>query len=569
MRFTTIFSALASSSALLVSAQVVTQVPAPPVTPPPATAPKAEDARLREALRNSLSANVLSNETGFAIAISTNAGTMPLSLDEAIRLGLEHNLQLQVDRYTPIISQFDYRRTYGVYDPIFSSEIGRATSTREGGGFNDITGEQFPASTSSRNYMLAGVDGYLPSGMTYGLGYDFGNQKANTPFQIGTNSFGQPIFGQRSTDTWDSGGVVSVRQPLLRNLWIDQPRLAIKLSRNNVRISELDFETSLMTVITTIEKAYYELIAARETVTVQISAVAVKQQFFDENTRRVQVGTLAPLDAQLAAADLALAQTELIVARNAAVTAESVLKGLISDNFISVLHTRLELTDKLLAVAANVDLQDAFKQAIENRPELQRARILLQNQNLQLKYDFNQLFPQLDLFGTWGVNGLDANLGGSLNDLSNKRFPEDRYGLSISVPLSLQSERMAYKASKAAKAQAILNLKQQEESVIQAVYDDARRVQTLWEIIPLTRERTIYSKAALEAEQKKVTAGKSTTYDVLNIASDLTRAQVNEIIAVRNYNVALADLAFRQGTTLQRRNVDRPLPAASAAAPSR
>jgi outer membrane protein TolC len=324
-----------------------------------------------------------------------------------------------------------------------------------------------------------------------------------------------------------------------------------------------------MTVITTIETAYYDLIAARETVTVQIAAVAVKQQFYDENTRRVQVGTLAPLDAQLAAADLALAQTELILARNRAVTAEATLKGLITDNFLSQLNTRLELTDKLLAVAVNVDLPDAFKQAMENRPELQRLRVELQNKNLQLKYDFNQLFPQLDVFGTWGVNGLDSNLGGALNDLSNKRYPEDRYGLSISVPLSLQSERMAYKASKAAKAQAILLLKKKEEEIIQAVYDDVRNVQTLWEVIPLTRERTVYSRAALEAEQKKVAAGKSTTFDVLNIASDLTRAQVNEIIAVRNYNVALANLAFREGTTLQRRNVDRPLPPGSGAVPSR
>lgn len=553
----------------MVSAQVVTQVPAQPLAPAAETAPPAEDARLRGALRNSMSAKTLSNQTDFAIVLSTNAGTMPLSLDEAIRLGLEHNLQLQVERYTPIISQYDYRGTYGYYDPKFISEVSRATSTREGGGFNAVTGVQFPATTSSRDAMTAGLGGFLPTGLNYDLGFNFGNQKATTPFQIGTNSFGQPIFGQRSTDTWDSRGIVTVSQPLLRNLWIDQPRLNIKKSRNNVRLSELDFETSLITVITAIEKAYYELIAARETVTVQIAAVAVKQQFFDENSRRVQVGTLAPLDAQLAAADLALVQSDLIQARNAAVTSEAVLKGLISDNFLALLSTRLELTDQLLAVPMNVDLPDVFRQTMENRPELQRLRVELQNQNLQLKYDFNQLFPQLDIFGTWGVNGLDPNLGGSLNDLSHKRFPEDRYGLSISVPLSLQSERMAYRASKAAKAQAILRLKQKEEEVIQAAYDVARRVQTLWEIIPLTRQRTIYSKAALEAEQKKVAAGKSTTYEVLRIASEQTRAQVNEILAVRDYNAALADLAFTEGTTLQRRNVDRPSPPGSAAVPSR
>ena len=133
-----------------------------------------------------------------------------------------------------------------------------------------------------------------------------------------------------------------------------------------------------MLTITLVEKAYYELIAARETVRVRESDLTVKQQIFGEQRRRVEVGALAPLEEKLAQSEVALAQTQLLLARNDAATADSILKALIHDRFVSHLDTRVELTDKLLAIPATPNLQDAFKDAVEKRPDLQSMRINLE-----------------------------------------------------------------------------------------------------------------------------------------------------------------------------------------------
>lgn len=492
-------------------------------------------------------------------ALTTNGMVAQLSLREAIELALVNNLQIQTERYTPIILDYNRRALYGYYDPIFNSSVSRSSTERESGGFNQITGNPFPGTTSDIDSMTAGLGGWLPTGMRYDIGHTVNEVDATAPVQIGTNSFGQPIFGRRRTLTYNSGATISAQQPLLRNFWIDAPRLAIRLARRDVRISELQYERIIMDVIKRVEQAYYDLIAARELIRVGESDVAVKKQFFDEQHRRVEVGTLAPLEEKLAQAELAAAQVLLIAYRRDAANAESILKGLIDDDFIRNVDVRLELNDRLLALPEILHLHDAFRDAVENRPDLHAARVRLERQQVQLKYTFNQLFPSLDVFATYGANGLDRRLGGALDDIANRTFPNHSFGLALSLPLTMHTERQRHKAAKAELEQLILAFKQLEEFILQEVEVQLREVLTAWNSIPLRREQTVYQQAALEAEQKKLAAGKSTSFNVLSIASALTAAQANEIGTLRDYNKALAELSFRKGTTLQRWRIDQPV----------
>ena len=517
MRFTKLFSALAASLSMAATAQVT-------------------------------------NITPVSIAPTVNQ----LSLDDAVRLALEHNLDIQVQRYNPVISEYDRRSLYGYYDPTFRTELGHSEITRPSGGINVNTGNDFPGTRSKSDYADFGLGGYLPTGMRYDLTHSISESIVGTPNFVGTNSSGQPIYNNKITDTYYSGALLTLSQPLLRNFWIDAPRLAIQLARRNVRMSELDTERGIMLIITTVERSYYELIAARETVRVREQDVAVKQQFFDEQRRRVEVGTLAPLEEKLAQSELALAQTTLLLARNDAATAESVLKAVVQDNFVNQLGVRMELTDKLLAVPAIPNLQDAFKDATEKRPDLQSMRINLEKHDIQLKFDKNQLYPQLDVFGSYGVNGVDVTPGNVLDDLAQRSAPQHSYGVILSLPLTLKRERENLKSDKAAKAQAILMFQRLEENIFVEVEFGVRQLRTLWEAIPLTKDRIEYARAALEAEQKKLNLGKSTSFDVLKLATDLTSAQLNEIVALKNYNQAAADLAVRTGTTFERRRIAVP-----------
>jgi outer membrane protein TolC len=586
MRFTKKLFALVSSLTLAASVQVGAQAPAqPPATPP------RDDAALREALRKALEGDTTptapARDTPLAPAVPVapvtpiaptplpaaplttypyvvsnfsigSTGVVALSLRDAIALALEHNLQLHVSRYNPVITEYGRRSLYAVYDPTITGSIGRENNNRESGGINLNTGNTQPGTRSETDTMSFGLSGQTPIGTTYGLTHVIGRNVVNTPFLLGTNSFGEPVFLRRQSDTYNSQAALTVTQPLLRDFWINNERLQIKLARRNVQISELLFERQVMDIVNRVEQAYYGLVAAREAVRVGESDVAVKKQFFDEQRKRVEVGILAPLDEKLAQAELAKSESALIGFRRLAADAESVLKALIHDNYINQVQIEIQLTDRLLAMPATLELFDAFREAVEKRPDLQQLRLELEKAQIQLKYDFNQLFPRLDAYGSLGYNGLDTDVGGALRDLSERNFEQSTYGLRLSFPLTMLGPRNNLKANKAVKEQAIWALKQLEDIVLQEVDFEVRLIRTLWAQIPYTREVTIAQQAAFDAERKKLEQGKSTSFNVLTIASDLTGAQVDEIRAILTYNQALAELAFRKGATLERWNIDRP-----------
>jgi outer membrane protein TolC len=587
MRFTKNLFALISSLAFATALQVGAQAPAQP----PATPVTDENANsVREALRKALGDDAPAapiRETPVAplapvmpvtpiaptplpaaplttypyVVTNTSLGStgvVALSLRDAIALALQHNLELQVFRYDPLVAEYARRSLYGAYDPVATARLGRSENTRESGGININTGNLQPGTRSETDTLSLGINGQTPIGTTYELANSLARNKVNTPFLLGTNSFGEPVFGSRNSDVYNAQSLFSINQPLLRDFWINNTRLQIKLARRDVHISELAFERQIMDVMNRVEQAYYDLLAARESVRVSETDVAVKKQFFDEQRRRVEVGILRALDEKLAQAELAKSEITLIGNRALAVDSENILKGLVFEDFSAQLSVGLQLTDRMLAMPATLDLFDAFKEAMENRPDLQQARITLEKARIQLKYDNNQLYPRFDAFATLGYNGLDTHARGALEDVGDRNFRQSSYGLQLSFPLTFWEARNRKRRDEASKEQAILDLKRQEEAIVQEVDMVVRQIRTLWAQIPYTREVTVAQQAALEAEKRTMEAGKSTSYNVLRIASDVATAQFEEITAILNYNKALADLAFRKGTTLQRWNIDRP-----------
>ena len=557
MRLTKIFCAIVSSLAVAVSAQVVTQIPAPAL-------PANHDDALREAARQALESAppqtgpLTTYDYSVTGSITNSRGpVVGLTLREAVALALQHNLDLKVFRYNPVISEYDRRALFGVYDPAFNAGFTHSERSNPPGGINLNTGNPTPGTETKVDNITAGLNGYLPTGLKYGFTGNLAENLVNAPFLLLSNS--PNVFGHRVSDTYSSAAAFTATQPLLRDFWIDSSRLQIKLAKRTVEINELAFERQMMDIVNRTEQAYYQLVATREGVRIGEADVAVKKQFYEEQQQRVKVGVLPSLEEKLAQAELGKSQSALINFRGQATDAEMILKGLIYDDFAKHLDSRIEPSDRLMALPASFELIDAFKEAMEKRPDLQQYRVLLEKAQIQLKYTHNQLFPRLDLTGTLGYNGLALSAGGALDQIAQQRYEQSSVGIALSFPLWRQADRNLHKAAQETKAQAIYALAQQEQIVQEQVDFEVRLIRTYWMQIPFTREVTLAEQAALDAERKKLEAGKSTSFQVLKIASDLTSAQVNEIKAILIYNQALSELSFRKGTTLERWRIDRPV----------
>jgi outer membrane protein TolC len=490
---------------------------------------------------------VLASATAVVTA-QTNAPPLvrQLSLQDCIQLALQHNLDLQIGRYNPQIALFNLNVGYGAYDPTFNlsgqhdhNEAGRQLL---GGGFI------IPGSISDDNSFSGGFNGALPSGATYALQ---GNTRDNYGHSFALLPNGTQI--EQPFENTSAAASFSVTQPLLKNSWIDNNRLVIYISKNRLKYSEVQLKLQIMQITTTLEQAYYDLIYNRENLNVQLKAVELAERLVMENKKRLEVGALAPLDLQSAEAQAASSRAAVIAARSQLGTQERLVKSLITDAYSSDwANVALEPSASLTAPAPVLNLQDSWTKGLTQRPELMQAKLDVERAGIQLKYDKNQLWPELDLFGTYGFNGTGAEFSDAFGDFKTTDHPFYTYGGKISVPLSNAKARNALKADKASMQQVVLTLKQLEQATLILIDNDIGTIRANYDQVQAAREAREYEENALDAEQKKLESGKSTTYTVLQVQRDLTTARGNEIQALDTYNKSLTTLSLHEGSTLDR-----------------
>jgi outer membrane protein TolC len=468
-------------------------------------------------------------------AQTNNPAARPLSLTDCFTEALKHNLDVQVQRYEPQISLYDLRAAFAsYYDPTLSFS-GQHDHNRSGGLFLTNT-----IPVSDDNYFTTGLGGSLPSGLSYDL---FGNAK-DTTVSGAENSGGQ--IG------------VSATQPLLKNFWIDNSRLAISVAKNRLQFSEQGLRQQIITTMTTVENAYYELIYARENVKVQRDALVLAQTQLDQDKKRVQIGSVAERDGTLEQDEAQVAQSRanLIAAESTLGTDQRVLKNQITDEYSKWFEADLQPTLTLEAPLQLFDLQDSWSKGMTQRPDLLQARLNVEQQGIQLKFFRNQLFPQLDLVGTIGYNGAGRGFSDTFDQYGTANRPFYSYGAQFSIPLSNAKARNNLNSGQAAEKQLLLKLKQFEQNIMVDIDNAVGVARSDYETVDASRQARIYAEAALNAEQKKYDVGKSTTFTVLQLQNKLTLARSQEIRDLANYNQALADLAKAEGSTLQRHHLD-------------
>jgi outer membrane protein TolC len=262
------------------------------------------------------------------------------------------------------------------------------------------------------------------------------------------------------------------------------------------------------------------------------------------------------LDEKQSEAQAASSRADLLASQGSEDTAQRVLKNLLSDDYNKWSKAHLLPTLALIAVPQKFDLQESWQNGLRLRPDLVQQRISLEKQGYIVRYQKNQILPQLDVVGTYGHAGSSTEYSGVFNQFSTGDYPFWSYGGQVTMPLSQTSSRNNYRAAKATKEQIALTLRQLEQGVMIQIENAIASVNTSFQRVGATREARIYAEAALEAEQKKLASGKSTSFEVLRLQRDLTTSRSSEIRSLADYNIALAQLAQYEGTTLERRHVN-------------
>lgn len=464
-----------------------------------------------------------------------------LTIDEAIQLALTNNLNIRISQITPMIDQFTLNGLFSAYDPAFNFGAVRSVNVTPGGGALADTPIQVPSSIGTIESYSAGITGTLPTGLTYNL---------SGPLQW--QQFSQ---GPSTRSVYQSAPGISLQQPLLKNSWFNGPRYQISLARKTLRIDQLALELQVMTVVNSVKAAYFNLVYARENVRVQESALQLAEQLVLENKKKAELGLMATLDEKQAESQAASSRANLVAAKDALVVQQNALKNLLTSSYGEWAKVTVVPAEPLIAVPEMLDVTECWRAAVAMRPDLQQAKLNIEKQHVAIKYQFNQLFPEVDVVGTYGHNATTASFADNFGVLNAGRYPYYSYGVQMTIPLDNVGARSAYKSAKAVLQQTLLQLKRTEQTIVIAIDNDVEAVRSDLLRVDATREARAFAEAALRAEQTKLEHGKSSSFFVLQLQSNLTAARSAEIRALADYNIAQEQLALDEGTILERNHI--------------
>lgn len=471
-----------------------------------------------------------------------------LTLEDCLQRAIEKNLGYRVARYDPRFATLALHAAYSPYDPSLNLAVGQSYRVIPRDSFVDPS--QFTPTTTSETWKdlySVGLGGLSPSGLTYGINANLARKQVTTSF-VPPNSLPTSLENSGYTD----GVSLDLRQPILKDFWIDGSRLNIQLAKNAVRQSEEGLRSALFNLCVAVTHNYYDWVGAREDVAIQAAALDLTERSLVEYRHRVEIGSLAPLEEKQAEAQVAFRRSELISAQERYDRLANALQGQISDDLAGVDGESLQPVGGLEIVPESFNRQDSWHKALTLRPDIRQQKLSLESWKVTLKYDRNQLFPQLDLVGSYGLQGNQSQFQPVLGDIADQTNPRFTYGIELKFPLSNRLARDRHKRDRLQLERELLQFKTLEQRAMREVNDVILAANSAQARIATTKATREFSEAALMAEQRKLEFGKSTSFNVLELQQAMVRAQIAQVQARVDFLKAVMNVAQAEGTVLDR-----------------
>jgi len=490
-------------------------------------------------------------------------GNLQLSAEDAIRLALENNVDIAVERYSPYFSLWGIQQSKGVLNPsiLFNTSLNRSVTPAA----SALQG----ASTVFNLNTLYNLTFHKPfePGLDVDVNFNTARARTNSSF-TSLNPSLTPNLG------------INFTQHLLKDYGRITRGRYLRIARNNYSISEDAFAAKVRDIVTSVLNSYWDLVFNDEDIRVKEASRKLAEVILEQNKIQAQVGTMAPLDVVQAEAEVAAREEAVVLSRFNKRMSEDQLKKLISSRLDAGVITApvvpLSKPESLQPPLA--DIKSAIQRAIENRQEVKQLLTAQDNYKIQVDYTRNQLRPTLDLVAGYSQNGLGGDTilrdysqgffnapiigitpGGfwdSLDSLFSRRYLGYVLGFNLRIPIGNDDAR-------AASAQAQINYKQGEARVASQRQAIALEVRQAYENISMnqallkTAEVTVrYQQQRLQGEQDKYSLGATTTRFILEAQRDLQAAQSRLLQARINLIKSRIALDKAVGDTLAAHNIE-------------
>ena len=510
----------------------------------------------------------------------------PLTLREVIALALQNNKDIEIARDTVKMAEFDLLTAHGSYDPKFSAqsyfERIKTPSTNLLSGASKLETSDITATTR--------FEGLTPKyGGSYRVDFSSVRVTSNNAFNVLNPSYPTAL-------------TFNYVQPLLRGRRFDLPRRQVEVAKKNLSLTDAQFRQRAIEVITSVQRSYWDLVFALRNVQIQRDSLTDARAQLEHNRRMVNEGALAPIDIVSTENQVANFEQTEFAALEDVNRAENNLKNLIAENQqAKIWNVSLIPTDQVDLTVPQVSLPDAMNAAMQNRQELKQSDLAREINLLDQKLYRDQAKPEINLVGSYGVVGnagtqvtatnpltaniealsarvnqlsvieglqplpapqltiIDPNLVGgypqSLLNLAANRYNNFRVGVAVNLPLRNRTAE-GQLGHALVEGKRIATQREQLEQLVQLEVRNA--LQSLNTAAARLRSAAIARSTAeqqYESEKRKLDAGQSTVFMVLERQTALATARGNELRAQTDLNKAIAELQRVTGNSLSANNV--------------
>ncbi len=507
--------------------------------------------------------NVWSAEAETEIEFNTapspaDASVLRLSLRDAVEGTLKNNVSIAVEEYNSKIREQDILDRKSEFDPTVSAELSTGEKTNQ-------VASAFASPDKSRNLdhdWNLSLSQKLVTGADYEFSFSNNKNKTNSNF-AGLNP------------QYSSELIFSLTQPLLKNFGIDNNKRNIYIAKNNLDISDYEFTSKVIDTVTEVENVYWDLVFSIEDLKVKEKSLERAQDFEKRVRAQVEVGTLAPLEILQAQSEVASREELLLQSNDLIQDNEDNIKNILNLSFDSPegMKKLVPADQPEFKPEEKIILEESLKEALKKRPDYLVKKKDLESQNILVKYNENQIYPTLDLFGSLGLNGISGDainitsgsvtgrsrFGGGYDEALSNTFSTEyflwEFGVKLSYPIGNRSAKSRLTASRLEVAQTLLDIKDLEKTIVVEVREAVRQIQTEGKRVQATRLARRLAEEKLNAEEKKFEVGLSTSFNVLEFQEDLAEEQSNEIQALIDYNKAKIRLRQVVASTLEAHNI--------------
>ena len=522
--------------------------------------------------------------------------SLALSLDDAIRMALENNNNIELTRDDVRFQETQIRAISGAYDPVVTVS---PTYTR-----NSTTG-----GTPTNDFNVnSSVNQLLRTGGNY-TGF-FNNSRTENAFAQAQVSSGSLTGG--TSAIYSSSYGIRFNQPLMRNFGIDGTRRNLKIARRRLEQTDADFRRQTIETIAQVQRTYWDLVFALRDQQNRQANLELTRESLRQIEARIEAGAAAPLARAEVETELANRESDVLLATQQVSIYENNLKQLLLRDPLSYQWSQSFVpTDRPAFTLVPVDMEGAVKDAIENRHELRRLKLAADINEIDIEYFKNQTKPQIDLNGTFSLNGFsrsgspegfETNLFTAPGDLillnainANRQFlntptlpqvpnpvvvvppqpdflyggfgrslgntfrsdaPNYSIGVTISFPFGNRTARANLAGAEVQRNQIATQMRAQEQTVIVEVRNAVQAVETARQRVLAARRARENAEIQLEGERRLYESGRSTTFLLFQRENALTNARNAEIRSETDYNKALADLQRATSTTFSANNIE-------------